>query len=111
MNGHAHPRLPILPLPITILPCRPPGEPSHTASGTIGFGIGSLGSHTFASTSGTGESGLLRRWAGLVAMAGVIGPLALTLVVLRRRRGALPPINSAITLARRRLLSLVVAAA
>lgn len=86
-------------------------EDGHTASGTVVFGIGSLGSQTFASTSGTGESGLLRRWAGLVALAGVIGPLALSLVVLRRRRGVLPPINSAITLARRRLLSVVVAAA
>lgn len=78
----------------------------HTTSGTVTFTIGRPGAVLPAGGS-NGSSGLLHRWIWLLALAGVVGPLAIAVFVLREPRD---PITVA---ARRRLLmaSLVFAVA
>jgi copper transport protein len=70
----------------------------HTTNGTVLFAIGKPGTLLVAGSS-TGSGELVRRWAGLVALAGLAGSLAVGLIVVRRQD---LPILAA---ARRRLLN------
>ncbi len=70
----------------------------HVASGTVVFSIGAA-SAAPPGTTVSGTQDLVRRWAGLVALALVAGPLAVALLVLG------PPWSHA----RRRLLRLAAA--
>ena len=69
----------------------------HTTSGTVTFSIGHSGTLLPTATSG-GSGGLVQRWIWLLALAGVVGPLALVVFVLRA------PSDPIALAARRRLL-------
>jgi copper transport protein len=69
---------------------------SHTTSGTVTFSVGHSGALSVHRPSSSG--GLLVRWVWLLALAGVIGPLALVVFVLR------PPSDRIASAARQRLL-------
>jgi copper transport protein len=69
----------------------------HTTTGTITFSIGHPGSLLQTAAAG-GSGGLLQRWIWLLALAGVVGPLALVVFVLRA------PSDPIALAARRRLL-------
>ena len=53
----------------------------HVASGTVVFSIGAA-SAAPPGTTVSGTEDLVRRWAGLIALAMVVGPLAVALLVL-----------------------------
>ncbi|TDW77203.1 copper resistance CopC/CopD family protein [Kribbella pratensis] len=53
----------------------------HTTSGTVTFSIGHSGALVTVASGGPG--GLVQRWLWLLALAGVVGPLALVVFVLR----------------------------
>ena len=69
----------------------------HTTSGTITFSIGHSGASLPTAVSG-GSGGLMQRWIWLLALAGVVGPLAIVVFVLRA------PSDPIALAARRRLL-------
>lgn len=71
----------------------------HTTSGTVTFSIGHVGAWTSLPTATSGGSGgLVQRWIWLLALAGVVGPLAIVVFVLRA------PSDPVAVAARRRLL-------
>jgi copper transport protein len=67
----------------------------HTSTGTVTFSIGHSGGLPAASAA---PGGLVPRWLWLVALAGVVGPLAIVVFVLRT------PASPVAMAARRRLL-------
>ncbi|MGW6278599.1 copper resistance CopC/CopD family protein [Kribbella sp. NPDC055071] len=69
----------------------------HTSTGTVTFSIGRPGMSLPTATSG-GSGGLVQRWIWLLALAGVVGPLAIVIFVLRT------PSDPTALAARRRLL-------
>jgi copper transport protein len=69
----------------------------HTTSGTVTFSIGHSGAFVPTGASGASD-GLVPRWIWLLALAGVVGPLALVVFVLRA------PSDPIALAARRRLL-------
>jgi len=70
---------------------------SHTTSGTVTFAIGHSGALLPATASGD-SGGLVGRWIWLLALAGVVGPVAVAVFVLRR------PMDPTAVAARRRLV-------
>lgn len=67
----------------------------HTSTGTVTFSIGHSGALL---TKSAASGGLMPRWLWLVALAGIVGPLAIVVFVLRS------PASPLATGARRRLL-------
>ncbi|MFC5263783.1 copper resistance protein CopC [Kribbella qitaiheensis] len=79
-------------------------EDGHATNGTVLFAIGAASA--FLQSSGGSSTELLRRWAALASLAGLVGPLAVYLLVLGRREDP----ASVFATARRRLLTTALAA-